>query len=165
MRISDEVYNKLREEGCYENHSHLLLLDLPSKQQIDSILRGLDRLGKRDLVKENSIFVSANPYRDIQVGTTFDSLFPVDKPFDFEGVEASVRFVYVNPSRLTDTLYKGHRGICLLEFAKQKPEVLRRLKKHNEKRVKGIHDMFYLSQRPVLSRILELIEEEKSKDA
>jgi hypothetical protein len=161
MKITSEIFDKLRSELYFEKYDHLLLPDTPNQEQLDSIQRGLTQINQESLINDHSIFAFAIPERDVHLNSTFNVMFSVDKPDNFIETSARLTFVSINKMKISNSLYKGYSGICLFEFEDNKPKILEKLKIYGEKRSNPEHEMLYLSQKSILDRIFELMNEVK----
>lgn len=156
MKITSNIFDTLRDEFFYEKYDHLLLSDRPNQSQLNSIKRGLKVLNKNFLLSENTFFTFARSEKDIPVESTFNILFSANNPGDFCDTNAKLKFISINRAKISNTLYKGYSGICLFEFEGRKPEMLERLEVFGKKS-SSKYEMLFLSQRPVLNRVLELL--------
>jgi len=156
MKISEEVFKVIQQEKFYEKFDHIGLLDIPNEVQVQSVKRILAKAGKQSLLTKNSFFCFGIGYREIEIGTTFTKLFASKDVENYIDVKAKLTYVNLSAGRVINHLPKGYSGICLIEFRDGKLELLNRLKVYREKRDENKHDTLYLTQEPILSRILEL---------
>jgi hypothetical protein len=143
--VVSEIRLSLDEVGKYKE---LLLTDLPCKIDLSK--------GKLPISKENQIFImGSSGYCDVPIETSFDVIYPGRNIYDYVFVKSVLKYVSVNPSYEIDYLPNGYSGLLLLEFPEGIPEILNKLGMSREKEDFAIHDYLWLTQRPILKRILE----------
>jgi hypothetical protein len=126
----------------------LLLTDFPCEIDLSK--------GKIPTHKENQIFIMGSSiYCEVPIETSFDVIYPNRNILDYIFVKSTLKYVSVNPSYEIDYLPQGYSGLFLLEFPDEIPEILNKLGMHREKKDLSIHDHLVLTQKPVLDRILE----------
>ncbi|MEL7006104.1 MAG: hypothetical protein AAFN93_25755 [Bacteroidota bacterium] len=121
--------------------------------------QNLQRLGLGHLFNKETVLVFGKSNRDIMLGESFDVLFGHHSIENNMRVEAILKYVNLSPGRKIDHLPGGYTGICLLEFNGGLPNLINKLKFSKEKRNKEKHDTLYLTQEPILNRILEICNE------
>ena len=161
MKTVDNIFIALTQEYIYSIYDDLFIPDIPSQEQIDLVKRILRKNHKEYLLNNKSILAFCKASKDVFVGAKFDVLFASRSPESYSVVNATLKYIniQINSSREVDVLPRGYSGICLIDFEKHKPELLTVLKVYGEQRDNGKHDVLYLSQKPVLERILELMKE------
>lgn len=166
MKITDEIFDTLREEQIYDKYDHLYLPDIPNNEQVESINRILSGMNKLNSLKGDMALIFARPYRDTKIESKFNVLYSHRNPNNFVTVTATLKFININkhPKRNQEVnlLPGGYSGICLFEFKGGKPDLLNKLNMFGERRDENEHDTLYLSQRAILNRIFELINESQA---
>lgn len=159
MKLEDYLIKALREEGFYNNYNDLFIPDRVEKEQVEKFEKNLQRLGLGHLFNKESVLVFGKSNKDIKIGESFNVLFSHNSIENYIKVKAILKYVNLSPGRKIDYLPRGYTGICLLEFIGGVPELIDKLKFYKEKRDKHKHDTLYLTQEPVINRILELLNE------
>lgn len=154
MKISPEIFEKTLSEGYYQKYPHLLLVDIPQRDKEEQYMWRLQKLGLSSLISENSILINASGYLDIPLNTSFNMLFPTDDIERYFEVNATMVYVNVNWQREIDYLPKGYTGTCLFSFEPKIPPILKKLGVYLDKSQDS--QMFYLTQKPIIDRLLEL---------
>ncbi|MFD2574659.1 hypothetical protein ACFSUS_28775 [Spirosoma soli] len=151
MMTQDDVFDrfiKYYEQGLFTSNPTALLLDLPTKSELE---KGI----KTDILQSDYFLVFAvSSYSDIEVGATFDCLF---RPQDIKNLvhtKAVLKYVSVNRKIETNFLPKGHSGICAFEFQKQ-PNLLARIPLFNTEKDPLIHDSLILTQQAVIDNLID----------
>ena len=161
MAIDNEVFAILRQEGLYDKYPHLYIADRPDEKEIEILKRRLKKIGKDHLLTSNSVFVFGRSSMDIPFGSEFDVLFTHEDPRKSVEVNATLRYANEHQNYESIVVPKGYTGvICLIEFKDKIPKEINDLSIYRQQkwdRTKAI----YLSQRPVLDRILELMKEDQ----
>lgn len=154
MKISQTIFEKNLEEGYYQKYPHLLLIDVPSLEKKEQYEWRLRKLGLFFLKSENSILINASGYLDIPLNTSFNIVVPVNDMEHYFEVSATMVYVNVNWQREIDYLPKGYTGTCLFSFEPEIPPILKKLGTYLNKSQDS--EMFYLTQKLILDRFLEL---------
>lgn len=160
MTVESHVFDALLNEGFYEKYNDLFISDRLGWEQTKSFEQNLQRLGLGKLINPKTVLVLGKGCKDIQLNETFDVLFPHKEVEANIEVKATLRYVNLSPGRKIDYLPKGYTGICLLDFKDGIPDLIDRLKVYGDKQPIHKHRTLYLSQRPILDRILELMKED-----
>lgn len=157
MKIPDSIFAEIIREGYYQKYPDLLLIDIPNYQEKEHMDWRLSKLGLTNLMSECSVFINAKGLVDIPLNTEFNILFSVNALESYLEIKAKLIYVNVNRQREIDYLPSGYTGTCLFNFDDVIPPILSKLAIYGEKRDLNKTEMFYLTQRPLLDRILELI--------
>jgi hypothetical protein len=161
MAINPEVFASLLQEGFYDKHPDLYIADRPGGNDIELLKKRLKKLGKDSLLTPNSIFVFGKSRMDIPVESEFNVLFTHEAPSKSIEVTATLKYANEHPNYESTVVPKGYTGvICLIEFKDKIPKEINELSIYRQQKwdkTKAI----YLSQKPILDRILELTKEVK----
>jgi hypothetical protein len=135
-------------EEYYKTHKELLLTDFPCEIDLSK--------GVLPIPKETEIFIfGKSGYCDVPIETSFDVIYPGRNILDYVFVKSTLKYVSVNPRYEINYLPNGYSGLCLLEFPEGIPDILNKLGTSREKTDFSIHDFLWLTQKPVLERMLE----------
>ena len=156
MRLEQNVINTLRTEGFYDSYNDLFISDRVEKEEVEIFKKNLQRLGLGNLFNSQTILVFGKSLKDLHLGDVFEVFFPHEEVEKNIKLEAILKYVNLSKGRKIDYLPKGCTGICLIEFKGEIPKIIDRLKFYNEKFDELRHYNFYLTQKPILDRILEL---------
>lgn len=162
MKLEDYSINTLREEGFYDNYSDLFIPDRVDKEQAEKFKQNLQRLGLGHLFNEETVLVFGKGNKDIKLEESFDVLFGHHSVENNIRTKAILKYVNLSLGRKIDYLPRGYTGICLLEFKGGVPKLINKLKFFKENVNAERHDTLYLTQEPILNRILELQSESQS---
>jgi len=149
MKISDEIFDQLKVENIYEKNPTIMLWERPDAGILSRIS-----------LTENStkLFAGAKSiYKDVSIYSKFTVLFSLHNPESYIETIAILDLIKISPKIESECLPKGQLTICSIDFPSGKPELLQKLKSYNENMDYTKHDILYLTQKPVITRILELI--------
>lgn len=162
MKKENHFFDIIRKEGLYERYNDLFIPDLVGEGQTKVFEKNLQRLGLGDLVNQKSVLVFGKGCKDIKVNESFDVLFSHQNLADSVEVKATLKYVNVNPSYKIDYLPEGYSGICLIEFKNGVPDLMSQLKAYGEKVNQEVSTTLYLSEKPILNRLKELMKENQA---
>lgn len=150
MKNLEKIILELRQNGFLEDKPDILLVDIPTEKDLQK-----GNLPK--MVNKNEIFAFVfHPYYDIKINTTFDILYSSKNIDDWKETKCTLKFVSVNPSYEIDYIPNGYSALCLFEFEKGIPEMIKNLSYFMDKKDPIQHDSLVLTQKLVLEKIIEI---------
>ena len=149
------IIDKLSHEKFFSSHPSLLLWDKPDQELLKKLTNKSD----------DYIYIGAKSlHQNIKIGTKFDTIMSLQSPSESCHVNSTLESVFLTPKKEIEVLKTGHTCLCVLRFESDRPEILNKLKFYNEKFDNTRHDILYLTQRPVLDRVLKLISDSRDND-
>jgi len=147
MRIPDSIFEELTRLNIYEENPTILLWDIPDEKTIK-------KLG----FNENSRFLvgARGIHSNVPIKSRFEILFSLHEPENFIEVDARLETVKINPKYEIDNLPDGYSAVCLISF-NSSPSILNKLKPYSVLMDYQKYDVLYLTQRPVIKKIIELL--------
>ncbi len=159
MAINPEFFTTLLQEGYYDKYPDLFIADRPSEKEIELLKIRLKKIGKEYLLSPNSVFVFGKSLMDIPFESEFNVLFTHEEPYKSIEVKATLKYANEHPNYESTVVPKGYTGVvCLIEFKDKIPKEINELSIYRQQKwdkTKAI----YLSQKPILKRIMELMKE------
>lgn len=157
MKFSEDIVRQLQDEGYYKKYYDIFMIDKPNEKEVLFLKQRLRFFNKKLILSDNSLIVFGRSVIDIPVGASFDILFSKTNPHEFLEVRANLIYVNIHPNHETNIMLAGYTGvICIIEFENDIPDILQMLKPYMGNINKEKRESFYLSQRPLLNRILEI---------
>lgn len=149
--FSGETLQRLFEEGVLNRNPFLTLHEGVNEEDLHRYKLSKD-------IPKTSVFIDAkSSYNDIDLNITFDIVFALHSPFEYETVASQIKSAAIRPGVNLDKLPKGYSGICLIDFPFGKPLLLKRLRPANKQIDFKNYDTLYLTTQKVMDAILSRI--------
>ena len=109
----------------------------------------------KGISKTKKLFVTGRHYNDIPKNIEFNVIFDYDYPQSYISLKTKIINFSMRKNQYLDILPEGYGGGVLIDFFnKETPEIIDVLK-----REKGKYKALYLTNQPVMDRIIELLNE------